>query len=1092
VSTSTSTIVFTDVVGSTALRTRIGEDAADRLLREHERALAEVVCAWSGRVVKTAGDGIMAAFESATDAVRASIALQQRIDQDFPDLSVRVSVATGDVSWEDDDCFGMPVVTAARLQAHADGRQIVVSALVRGLGGERSQAVFEPLGPLMLAGISEAVEAFEVQWSPLQEQPAQPKFTVSLPSALGVAPTFDLVGRSTEWSELMAGWETASTGSRRTVLIGGEAGAGKTRLAFEFGRWCAERGSPVVLGVCDAELALPCQPWVHVLDQLAHAIPPDLVADVRDDIAPMSVLVPHLEFLTAVSRPAASEDPDTERYRLFQAVDVFLRVLTEERTMVVIVDDLHWADAQTLALLRHLARGNGPAKLLIIGTFRDTGDEITDPLAGCLADLRRVDSATRLRVVGLDPSSVSQLVTGAVGHELDGRLQSLAGVLAERSGGNAFYLSELWRHLVSNTIVACIDGRWEVRGDVSALSGVPDSVREVVTHRLAQLSPRARWLLEVAAVAGRRVEFGILVHATARTPDEIDATLDELLHADLLLELAGTAAPSYEFVHDIVREAVERTVSSATRARLHRDLGNAVEFVYAADDRPVLADLARHFVAAGRLGTADKALAYSRRAASQALRSGVFDAAVAHLDAAYAFAAAGSEEAIDILLELGEVRSRMGDDAHAADDFVSAFEMARVAGNVEQAAKAALGFGESQTLWGVDCEPTVKIASAALVLSIDTSSPSHIRLKACLARALSLIDERHDEAGVLFDEAVDAARAIGDDELLLFCLACRNHNFRSLPHAYLTSTSTCCELALRLGNYWRYCYVLQGSMRVLLQLGRVGESAAAARDLARVAQRERFALFSLYVANHEVLLSLIAGRFDDAERLASDNYTRALEIGHDSATGLYGLQMYAIRREQGRLDEVAGVLRAAARLGSGEPVWRPGLAALFAELGMLEDAGREFAALAPHNFAVIPRDSMWPCCLAFLAEVCMTLGTREHAAALYRELEPFAGATLMAAFTLNCGPTERFMGGLAALLGDVVLAEQHFRAALQLADESGSPVWQARVQADWSLAVSGHDDLRAAAHATAITLGMRTLAERTKPHPSAARRKQLP
>ena len=247
--TSTSTILFTDVVGSTLLRSRLGEDEADRVFRGLERSFADVVTAQAGRVVKTGGDGIMAAFDSSTDAVRAAVALQQRASRDFPELRVRVGAAAGDVSWEDGDCFGMPVVTAARLQARAEGGQILVTAIVRGLAGDRSGMTFRALGVMDLAGVPHPVDAFEVGWSLMPAQDARSAFDVPLPAAVRLDPTFSFVGREAEWGQLNVAWRAAQREQRRTCLLGGEAGAGKTRLAFEFARHCAEEGAAVVLGV---------------------------------------------------------------------------------------------------------------------------------------------------------------------------------------------------------------------------------------------------------------------------------------------------------------------------------------------------------------------------------------------------------------------------------------------------------------------------------------------------------------------------------------------------------------------------------------------------------------------------------------------------------------------------------------------------------------------------------------------------------------------------------------------------------------------------------------------------------------------------
>jgi DNA-binding CsgD family transcriptional regulator len=192
--------------------------------------------------------------------------------------------------------------------------------------------------------------------------------------------------------------------------------------------------------------------------------------------------------------------------------------------------------------------------------------------------------------------------------------------------------------------------------------------------------------------------------------------------------------------------------------------------------------------------------------------------------------------------------------------------------------------------------------------------------------------------------------------------------------------------------------------------------------------------------------------------------------------------MFVIRREQGRLHEVASILRTAVQLDTTGTVWRPGLAALFVELGMLDEAGTEFAALAPGGFVTVPRDSMWPCCLALLAEVCVALADGQHAEFLYHELEPFRGHTLMAAHTINFGPAERLMGSLAALLGRRDDAEGHFRSALELAEQSDSPLWRAQTQYEWAAAFGDRADLMAMAHTTAVQFGLHRLADRTLLH----------
>ena len=286
--------------------------------------------------------------------------------------------------------------------------------------------------------------------------------------------------------------------------------------------------------------------------------------------------------------------------------------------MVLLLDDIHWAGRPTLELFRHLVRAGSAAGLMVIATFRDVAAELTEPLAECLVDLQRSESVVRMRLGGLDTASVEQFVAGTLGQELDGDLRRLAAVACDRSGGNAFFLGELWRHLVQQGVVAQQDQRWVVRRDVAGV-GAPDSVRDVVAARMARLPLRARRLLELAAVAGQRVEFRVLSLASDMAVDEVSAGLDELVDTGFLVEVGGRL-PTYQFTHALVRDTVEQVLSSSARARLHLRIAEALERVYEADPRSVFAELAYHFGAAAagrRCRTGDPLRSAGRRAGQE-------------------------------------------------------------------------------------------------------------------------------------------------------------------------------------------------------------------------------------------------------------------------------------------------------------------------------------------------------------------------------------------------------------------------------------------------------------------------------------------
>ena len=466
--TTTATILFTDVVGSTELRSRLGETAADRVFIEHRRRLGTVIARHGGHIVKYTGDGVMASFAAASTAVHAAAAIQADVAEHGAGIVVRVGVAVGDVTREGDDYFGLPVVAAARLEAAAEGGQILVTESVRLLAGDRAGDRYEPLGQLKLKGIADPVVAYAVDWDrPPAAADGDARWArLSLPLALAGCARHPFVGRDEDVAVLRQAWDDGRQGPGRIVLIGGEAGAGKTRLASEFAHEAHGQGAWVLYGGCDDDLALPYQPWVQAADQLLTAMPKSSLEDaVTAELAPLAQLLTRAEWLAA--QPSkATVDPDAARYRTYGAFAALLAEAGRNGPGLVVLDDLHWAGPQTLALLRHLARAGLPSGVLVVGTFRDTGDEVTESLSSCLADLRRVEGAIRMHLSGLDVDAVERFVAETVGHELDDDLRRIAVELTDRSGGNAFYLSELWRHLSESA--GRRPRRWPLGGEPGA------------------------------------------------------------------------------------------------------------------------------------------------------------------------------------------------------------------------------------------------------------------------------------------------------------------------------------------------------------------------------------------------------------------------------------------------------------------------------------------------------------------------------------------------------------------------------------------------------------------------------------------------
>ena len=393
---STAIVVFTDLVGSTELRSRLGEDAAEEVRRNHDRLIAGAIEANRGRLVKNLGDGMMATFTGASDALTAAVAIQQALDRhnrsgssDVP-LEVRIGVSAGDVAFEEADCFGTPVIEAARLCAAAGGGKILVTDVVRVLAGTGGGHQLAPAGALDLKGLPAPVPACEVAWEPL------PQSSLPMPALLtDVGRIF--VGRDREFERLGQLWKEAAAGERRVALLAGEPGVGKTRLAAELAGRVHDGGATVLAGRCDEDLGVPYQPFVEALRHFGeHCLEEKLGPGLGRYAGDLIRLVPEIEQRVPDVPPPLRSDPETERYRLFDAAAAWLAAVSAEEPLLLVLDDLQWAAKPTLLLLRHVVRSPEARRVLVLGIYRDTELGHDHPLVEVLADLRRQGGVERL------------------------------------------------------------------------------------------------------------------------------------------------------------------------------------------------------------------------------------------------------------------------------------------------------------------------------------------------------------------------------------------------------------------------------------------------------------------------------------------------------------------------------------------------------------------------------------------------------------------------------------------------------------------------------------------------------------------------
>ncbi len=560
VQSGTITLLLTDLVNSTVHLQAVGDETGANLFQAHHKLITDAISAAGGEELQWLGDGALAAFSSTAEAVRCAISIEQsaRRSSGGIQFEIRIGIHLGEVVSQDGGYFGKAVVIARRLCDRAASGQILCSKLIADILSSRQAFSFRDLGTLQLKDIAEPVGVCEVVYE--RSDPAE---------MLNRAP---FVGRTGQLERLLARLENVANGRGSVVMLRGEPGVGKTRTLEEFAELAKQRGAVTIRGACyDGESQRPYRPFAEAILDYAHIEPTKFANAIGKRAAIIKRIAPGLLDSIVDIPELVSLNKEEERFRLFDAVSRFFMEVSRNAPLVVVLDDLHWADPGTAAMLSHVTRHISNNSILLIGAYRDEEVDRRHPMAGTLASLNRAQNFESISLKGLDRAELAQLLE-MIGDQ--NAPESLVKALEDVTDGNPLFIREVLLHLLE-------EGKLfrEAHGWVSELSvdelNIPEGVRQVITRRLLRLSEDTNELLKVGSAFNGA--FSIDIAASVAGLDENAAlnAIDAALEAQLLRP--GTTAESFDFAHAVIRNTLYAGLNSARRVRLHRKIAEEME-----------------------------------------------------------------------------------------------------------------------------------------------------------------------------------------------------------------------------------------------------------------------------------------------------------------------------------------------------------------------------------------------------------------------------------------------------------------------------------------------------------------------------------
>ena len=875
------------------------------------------------------------------------------------------------------------------------------------------------------------------------------------------------VNREEELGVLLEAWSSATAGHRVLTLIAGEPGIGKTALTAELARRVAAEGGLVLYGRWDEHVPAPYQAFREALNDYARACPDTVLrrdlAGLAEEIARLCPEPAHRVGASAAPQAAAQ----AERFRLFESIDTWIGRIAARHPVLLVLDDLQWADQPSFFLLPHLLRARRSTPLLVVAMYRDLGLERSEFSAALPALTRDID-CRRVSLRGLDHRAVTDLLEGAVGRPFGDRESVLAAELEWETAGNPFFLLEMARHLSE---VGAFD-RDEVRlGGTPA--EIPQSVRDMIRSRLRRLPGDCVVVLAVGALIGERFDVTLLSTAAGLSDAATVDLLEEAARTGLIAEI-DDEPELWRFSHSLTRRVTAEELGRGRRAALHQQIGQTLE------DRPgvAAAELAHHFGAAANRGSAQKAVRYGHQAGKQALREVAAEVAVRHF-----------RKALE-LLDLAVAHDRAGEYAHRDERYAEAADTARRLGSDRLFARAALGYGGILPA-SVRPDPRAQALLEEALKWLDGQDERHAhddRTRATILARLAHWQHNvrpYPERLELSDRSVALARATGDRRTLATALLHRCWTLDG-PDDVADSFTVAGEI-LDIGAELDDPELTLEGLRIRLAAEFENGSHAAAertaREMKTLAEAVRYPEFIRLAAMWDIITAAVEGRFAGAEELAAELGRRLDRIGHPQAQLISVAQSASWRLLQGHATEYVGPFEMMSAADPGNLAWPAITAWCLAEAGARDRASELLGRIDPASVAGADKNYLWWAVLVGFSGAVDLVGDRQWAQALYDLALPYAGGNCTLGLASFLGAADHWLGVLATVAGRPAQACAHLAAALDRHRAMGARPWTALTEEAYGRALAllgadGAEGAEGAEQAAAFTeSAMRTAKE---------------